>query len=207
MQSPVPGVLAALRAVRQSRAGVPLSDYVAVVQALGALAGALPGVTGMAAADVTGNVHKLRLRAKASEWADPTLEQLCDAELTTPGWRQLLHPKSLDGTACTSLLWLQRAMRFVLRVLRAVVLGEGTVAAALTSAYDATLRHYHGFFLRGVFAMAARAAPSRQSFLGSVSAHSRAGAEALAGLVDEASAFFGEVDGMLIAARVEAPTR
>jgi len=136
MQTLVPDALAALRAVRPSRVGIHLSDYVAVVEAIGALAGWLPGVTSMAAADVAGNVQKLRLRAQASEGPDPTIEQLCDEELHALGWKQLLHPKSLDGTACTTLLWLQRAMRFVLRVLQELLLGHGTVSAALTAAYN-----------------------------------------------------------------------
>jgi len=204
MQTLVPDALAALRAVRPSRVGIHLSDYVAVVQAIGSLAGSLPGVTSMAAADVAGNVQKLRLRAQASEGPDPTIEQLCDQELHSSGWKQLLHPKNIDGSACTTLLWLQRAMRFVLRVLHQLVFGQGSVSAALNAAYGATLRRHHSVILRGAFVMAAHTAPSRESFLRTVTGHSRTGVEALACLVDESSAFFGEIDGMLIAAEVEA---
>jgi hypothetical protein len=212
MMSLVPIALDALSAVRHSPRGVPLGDYLAVVESIKAIVGALPWAAGLAAADIASNVQKLRNRAAATASAtgggdamfDITIEQLCDEELQTPGWRQLIHPRSLDGTACTSLLWLQRSMRFIVRVLYAVVFGKGTVTEALNAAYDATLRRHHSVILRSTIAMTFHAAPSRESFLSSVSEHPWTGSEALGRLVDEASAFLGEVDGQLIAAGVEA---
>jgi len=203
MTTRVSTALGALYAARPSPAGVPVRDYAAVVRAIGALAETLPIVTALALADVTGNLQSLQRCALRSRWHQPTLEQLCDAELQGAEWRRLLHPRGVDGSACTSLLWTQRAMRFVTRVLHAVIVERCSVAAALTAAYGSTLRRHHGFVLRSAFAVAVRAAPSRAAFLSSVAEASSD--ETLLSLLDEAGAFFDAIDGLLVGAGLEAP--
>jgi len=183
---------------RSSPQGVAIRDYAAVVRAIGVLADALPMGTALALTDVSGNLQTLQRCALRLQWREPTLEQLCDAELQGAEWRRLLHPRGVDGSECTSLLWTQRAMRFVTRVLHAVIVELCSVTAALTAAYGRTMRRHHGFVLRGAFAVAARAAPSRAAFLVSVAEASSD--ETLLSLLDDASAFFGAIDGLLVGA-------
>jgi len=203
MPTRVGTALDALNAARSTPSGIPMGNYAAVVGAIGALAEALPMVTALALADVTGNLQHLERCALRSRWREPTLEQLCDAELQGAEWRRLLQPRGVNGSACTSLLWTQRAMRFVTRMLHAVVVERRGVAAALGAAYGATLRRHHGFVLRGAFAVAARAAPSRAAFLANVA--ESASDETLLSLLDEMTAIFGAINGLLVGAGLEAP--
>lgn len=81
----------------------------------------------------------------------------------------MLHEVETDvaqvrNSATEALLWLRRGLKFLKEFLSEVNAGEQDIQGALNNAYGKTLRQYHGWVVRGVFALALRASPSYQSF-------------------------------------------
>eukprot|EP00667_Euglena_gracilis_P016377 EG_transcript_17119 len=69
-----------------------------------------------------------------------------------------------DGTCACSLLWLKRAMEFLLRLVANLVSQRSLpMQSAVADAYEKTLRPYHSFAVRMVISGVTRAVPSRQS--------------------------------------------
>ncbi|KAM5158291.1 pleckstrin homology domain-containing family A member 8 [Mantella aurantiaca] len=69
------------------------------------------------------------------------------------------------NSATEALLWLKRGLKFLFQFLTEVKNGENNIQTALSNAYGKTLRQYHGWVVRGVFALALRAAPSYEGFV------------------------------------------
>lgn len=65
------------------------------------------------------------------------------------------------------LLWLKRAMQFIVGLVRGVGRGQDT-AAAVQDAYGSALRPYHGMFSYGAFQTAFRFLPTSQALLAAV---------------------------------------
>ncbi|KAJ7390119.1 Pleckstrin y domain-containing A member 8 [Desmophyllum pertusum] len=75
---------------------------------------------------------------------------------------------TVKNSATDALLWLKRALEFMQVFLAEVVRGEKDLAVAAGTAYGKTLRRYHGWVVRGVFALAVKAVPYRSDFLTSL---------------------------------------
>ena len=188
--------------------GVSARAYLRVVDTLCEFTGALRGVAAMATADVAGNARKLTAHLApgyAMVW------ELCVRELDAPGAERLRAPNCTDGIACTSVLWLQRALRFVVQGIRGVVNGDPSLSAVIASAYNATLGRHHGLLTRSAFHLATLATPSRDKFLrcmviapGVVVGEMQLTRE-LARVAKEAGALLGAVDKFLIREGVEEP--
>jgi hypothetical protein len=63
-------------------------------------------------------------------------------------------------------------------------------ADAATTAYGATLRHYHNFLVRGIFAVAIRACPSREKFVATLAGSTTAPDAEVVGRIAEFQAGF-----------------
>ncbi|TNN78412.1 Pleckstrin y domain-containing family A member 8 [Liparis tanakae] len=87
----------------------------------------------------------------------PTLQSIVLYEVQTDVAR-------VRNSATEALLWLGRGLKFLKEFLSELHAGERDVQGALNKAYGKTLRQYHGWVVRGVFALALRAAPSYPSF-------------------------------------------
>ncbi|OPL20867.1 pleckstrin 8-like domain-containing family a member, partial [Mytilus galloprovincialis] len=68
-----------------------------------------------------------------------------------------------------ALLWMKRGLEFIREFLYEIIRGEPDLSQAVTSAYSKTLRNYHGWVVRGVFAVAAKALPYRDVFISNLS--------------------------------------
>ncbi|XP_022439957.1 pleckstrin homology domain-containing family A member 8 isoform X2 [Monodon monoceros] len=82
----------------------------------------------------------------------------------------VLHEVEADvaqvrNSATEALLWLKRGLKFLKGFLTEVKNGEKDIQTALNNAYGKTLRQHHGWVVRGVFALALRAAPSYEDFV------------------------------------------
>lgn len=107
--------------------------------------------------DFVGNIKKIQQKLMSDPDSFPTLQSI------------VLHEVQADVTqvrnsATEALLWLRRGLKFLKEFLSEVNSGEQDIQGALNNAYGKTLRQYHGWVVRGVFALALRAAPSYQSF-------------------------------------------
>ncbi|XP_078109269.1 pleckstrin homology domain-containing family A member 8 isoform X2 [Sander vitreus] len=114
--------------------------------------------------DFVGNIKKLMSEPDSF----PTLQSIVLHEVQTENSR-------VRNSATEALLWLRRGLTFLKEFLSEVNAGEQDIHGALNNAYGKTLRQYHGWVVRGVFALALRAAPSYQNFAAALV--SRAGDE------------------------------
>ncbi|XP_066571763.1 pleckstrin homology domain-containing family A member 8 [Amia ocellicauda] len=107
--------------------------------------------------DFVGNIKKINQKYITNPERFNTLQKIVLYEVDT-GVAQVRN------SATEALLWLKRGLKFLKEFLLEVNRGEKDIHAALNNAYGKTLRQYHGWVVRGVFALALRAAPSYQGF-------------------------------------------
>ncbi|KAF3691826.1 Pleckstrin -like proteiny domain-containing family A member 8 [Channa argus] len=107
--------------------------------------------------DFVGNIKKIHQKLMSEPDSFPTLQSIVLHEIQT-------DVSQVRNSATEALLWLRRGLKFLKEFLSEVNRGEQDIQGALNNAYGKTLRQYHGWVVRGVFALALRAAPSYQSF-------------------------------------------
>lgn len=103
--------------------------------------------------DMTGNIKKIRDRQLSHPAQSKTLQDLCDAELAEK-----------KHTASNGLLWLVRGLEFTSNALRKNIDSSEELSASFTSAYDGTLKQHHNIIVKGIFTVAMKACPYRDSF-------------------------------------------
>ncbi|KAJ8290685.1 hypothetical protein GJAV_G00016310 [Gymnothorax javanicus] len=108
--------------------------------------------------DFVGNIKKINQKLVSDPECFPTLQTMVLHEVEA-GVAQVRN------SATEALLWLKRGLKFLKEFLSELNSGERDVHAALNNAYGKTLRQYHGWVVRGVFALALRAAPSYGGFM------------------------------------------
>uniref|UniRef100_A0A671UUB2 Pleckstrin homology domain-containing family A member 8 n=1 Tax=Sparus aurata TaxID=8175 RepID=A0A671UUB2_SPAAU len=107
--------------------------------------------------DFVGNIKKINQKLMSDPDNFPTLQSIVLHEIHT-------DVAQVRNSATEALLWLRRGLKFLKEFLSEVNAGNQDIQGALNNAYGKTLRQYHGWVVRGVFALALRAAPSYQSF-------------------------------------------
>ncbi|PWA33496.1 hypothetical protein CCH79_00007614, partial [Gambusia affinis] len=107
--------------------------------------------------DFVGNIKKIQQKLMSDPDSFPTLQSIVLHEVQT-------SVAQVRNSATEALLWLRRGLKFLKEFLSEINAGEKDIQAALNNAYGKTLRQYHGWVVRGVFALALRAAPTYQSF-------------------------------------------
>ncbi|CAK6434714.1 unnamed protein product [Pipistrellus nathusii] len=108
--------------------------------------------------DLVGNIKKVNQKYITNKEEFTTLQKI------------VLHEVEADvarvrNSATEALLWLKRGLKFLKGFLTEVKNGERDIQTALNNAYGKTLRQHHGWVVRGVFALALRAAPSYEDFV------------------------------------------
>lgn len=111
--------------------------------------------------DISGNIKKLEAKYETDPKAFVTLQNIIYQELKS-------NTCAAKNSATDALLWLKRALEFMQVFLAEVARGEKDLAVAAGTAYGKTLRRYHGWVVRGVFALAVKAVPYRSDFLTSL---------------------------------------
>ncbi|XP_061530951.1 pleckstrin homology domain-containing family A member 8 isoform X2 [Phycodurus eques] len=138
--------------------GIPTQEFLdscyAIVPVLDKLG---PTVFAPVKMDFVGNIKKINQKLMSDPAAFPTLQSIVLHEVHG-------QVAEVRNSATEALLWLRRGLKFLKEFLSQVNAGERDIHAALNHAYGKTLRQYHGWVVRGVFALALRAAPSYQSF-------------------------------------------
>ncbi|XP_051792112.1 LOW QUALITY PROTEIN: pleckstrin homology domain-containing family A member 8 [Erpetoichthys calabaricus] len=107
--------------------------------------------------DFVGNIKKIQQKYITDTEKFKTLQKIVLYEVDT-GVAQVRN------SATEALLWLKRGLKFLKEFLGEVNQGERDIHNALNNAYGKTLRQYHGWVVRGVFALALRAAPTFDVF-------------------------------------------
>ncbi|KDR75098.1 hypothetical protein GALMADRAFT_248995 [Galerina marginata CBS 339.88] len=157
----------------KSFADVPITDAgvdtVAFLEAADGLVG-LFDLLGSAAfsvvqSDLKGNITKVRTRYEATPTLSATLESLVENE-----------KGEKKRTATEGLLWLLRGLSFTCKALQNSQSNKGEeLSAAFTKSYDNTLKKFHNFVVKGIFAVAMRACPYRADFYAKLAADPEGG--------------------------------
>ncbi|XP_061441752.1 pleckstrin homology domain-containing family A member 8 isoform X2 [Rhineura floridana] len=112
--------------------------------------------------DFEGNIKKINQKYITNKDEFSTLQKIVLHELHSEEVR-------LRNSATEALLWLKRGLKFLKEFLIELKNGEKNIQTALNNAYGKTLRQYHGWVVRGVFALALRASPSFEVFAAALS--------------------------------------
>ncbi|XP_051872936.1 pleckstrin homology domain-containing family A member 8 [Pristis pectinata] len=108
--------------------------------------------------DFVGNIKKINQKYITDTTKFTTLQKIVLHELET-------EVATVRNSATEALLWLKRGLKFLKGFLEEVNNGEKDIQKALNASYGRTLRQYHGWVVRGVFALALRAAPFYEAFM------------------------------------------
>ncbi|XP_060681358.1 pleckstrin homology domain-containing family A member 8 isoform X2 [Hemiscyllium ocellatum] len=108
--------------------------------------------------DFVGNIKKINQKYITDSIRFTTLQKIVLYELET-------DEATVRNSATEALLWLKRGLKFLKGFLEEVNNGEKDIQKALNTSYSRTLRQYHGWVVRGVFALALRAAPFYEGFM------------------------------------------
>ncbi|KAI8101490.1 hypothetical protein M9435_001596 [Picochlorum sp. BPE23] len=153
--------------------------------------------------DVGGNIDRLYTRMQQN----PSI-------YTDDVYRIVLDEKEqgvcMDNTSCTKgLLWLKRAMQFILLLLERVIdpaNADKTLSDIATATYYDTLQQYHGWIVTGTFTVILKLVPSRNTFWKAISSKETeqqqqqcedAGSSDDDNMVDRIKAFCQEFDSIL----------
>ncbi|XP_027728295.1 pleckstrin homology domain-containing family A member 8-like isoform X1 [Vombatus ursinus] len=108
--------------------------------------------------DLVGNIKKVNQKYITNKEEFTTLQKIVLHEVSA-------NVAQVRNSATEALLWLKRGLKFLKGFLTEVKNGEKDIQTALNNAYGKTLRQHHGWVVRGVFALALRAAPSYEDFV------------------------------------------
>ncbi|XP_072181029.1 pleckstrin homology domain-containing family A member 8-like [Diadema setosum] len=108
--------------------------------------------------DVNGNIRKLRQKYSTDPEMFMMLQGMVQEEVRS-------KTTQVKNSATDALMWLRRTLEFIREFLTEIIKGERDMNLAATNAYGRTLKKYHGWVVRGVFALAAKAVPSMEYFL------------------------------------------
>lgn len=114
--------------------------------------------------DFVGNIKKINQKYITNKEEFTTLQNIVLHEVNA-------SLAQVRNSATEALLWLKRGLKFLFQFLTEVKNGESNIQTALRNAYGKTLRQYHGWVVRGVFALALRAAPTYEGFVAALAVH------------------------------------
>ncbi|KAJ1938399.1 hypothetical protein FBU59_004452 [Linderina macrospora] len=104
--------------------------------------------------DISGNIAKVKAKLDSDPAKYDTLEKIILAEAG-----------SKDRTATQGLLWLKRGLEFTaLGLSKNLATPSEELSKSFTDAYQATLKQFHNFVVKGVFNLAMKACPYRKDF-------------------------------------------
>ncbi|XP_053385602.1 pleckstrin homology domain-containing family A member 8-like [Mercenaria mercenaria] len=108
--------------------------------------------------DFQGNIRKVRTKYSVHPEEFTTLQSIIHHEISK-------KQQHLASSATMALLWMKRSLEFIAGFLAEIKKGEENLGVAASNAYAASLKPFHGWVVRGVFAVAVKALPYRSTFL------------------------------------------
>jgi len=96
--------------------------------------------------DFLGNISKLRTKQESNLEDFFTLQSILNHEIQKSSFK-------MRNSATDALLWLKRGLRFIQQFLNNFKDGQKDLTVALNSAYAKTLKPYHSWVVKGVFAV------------------------------------------------------
>ncbi|KAK3082911.1 hypothetical protein FSP39_008873 [Pinctada imbricata] len=108
--------------------------------------------------DFQGNIRKLHQKFTTNPSTYSTLQNMIIAEMNS-------NQQHLSSSATVALLWMKRSLEFIKEFLAEMYKGEQDLSTAASNSYSRSLKPFHGWVVRGVFAVAVKALPYRNVFL------------------------------------------
>ncbi|KAL5005665.1 hypothetical protein ScPMuIL_016823 [Solemya velum] len=108
--------------------------------------------------DIQGNIRKIQQKHDVHPEKYRTLQKMVLCEMED-------GQHHLSSSATVALLWLKRSLEFLHDFFKKICLGETDLSLAAGNAYNSALKPYHSWVVRGVFAVAVKALPTRETFL------------------------------------------
>uniref|UniRef100_H2Y740 Glycolipid transfer protein domain-containing protein n=1 Tax=Ciona savignyi TaxID=51511 RepID=H2Y740_CIOSA len=108
--------------------------------------------------DFMGNIKKLRTKQESDTKRFHTLQDILHQEIVS-------STSKVRNSATDALMWLKRGLRFIQKFLVIFKNGERDLTVALNKAYARTLKPYHSWVVKGIFALAVKAAPYSKHFI------------------------------------------
>lgn len=108
-------------------------------------------------ADIQGNIDKLNEKYNTDKDGFDRLTVMLQKEVDE-------GRNATNGRAIEALLWLKRALEFILNFLSEIHGGNENLADCATRAYNGTLKQHHNWLVQKIFALAVRAMPSMKTF-------------------------------------------
>lgn len=119
---------------------------------------------GMAKSDMVGNATTVLKAAQAKPGS--TLQTLISDECDGQDDGKIKKISTDGKTSTCALLWLVRALYFILKMLEPLVADSSkSLSACVLAGYDVSLKPHHGFMVKSTFQVAVKAAPSRDKFM------------------------------------------
>ncbi|GAB4818195.1 hypothetical protein N2152v2_005241 [Parachlorella kessleri] len=154
--------------------------------------------------DVGGNIDRLATRAATNPAAyEPDIFQMVRDDVAAGS-----HMGSSSVTK--GLLWLKRAMEFVVALLVKLAEDKGmSVSTAASESYYATLQKFHGWIVTTTFTVALKLVPSRETFFANLGADGQDDAtlQLMRQFCDAFSGLLGEVQQFLASNDLDDPTK
>jgi hypothetical protein len=151
-----------------------------------------------AKADVNGNIERIQ---KASEASD-------DDDIYEVVREEKKRNESNDSrSTAKALLWLKRFLEFVIELLREITDdSEKELRDAAVSAYERTLKPFHGWVSAAAFSVVLKFPPTRASFVASIGGEDVVKTSAVV-LVEKFSPLLEEIDSFLTEEGLNDPTK
>lgn len=108
--------------------------------------------------DFQGNIRKVRTKYSIHPAEFTTLQSIILHEISK-------KQQHLPSSATMALLWMKRGLEFIAGFLDELKRGEENLSVAASTAYATSLKPFHGWVVRGVFAVAVKALPYRSTFI------------------------------------------
>lgn len=108
--------------------------------------------------DFQGNIRKIQQKYSTNPSSFTTLQKMVMGEVDCKHHR-------VSSSATVALLWMKRGLQFIREFLVEILNNQQDLSLAAGNAYSKSLRPYHGWVVRGVFAVAVKALPSREVFI------------------------------------------
>jgi len=119
---------------------------------------------GMASGDMRGNAETVKKLAEAKPGS--TLGALINGECDGKEVKALKAIAGDGKTASCALLWLARALNFILKMLDELMKDKTKkMSDCVLAGYEVSLKPHHGFIIKKTFGAAVMAAPTRETFI------------------------------------------
>ena len=155
------GVVDKWKALGEKKDAIPAAEFAEAALALITVFDLIPGVGKIAGPDMAGNANTVKKLE-----AGKTLQALVEEECAGKEDGDVKKIAGNGKTATCALLWLTRALYFILKMLEPLVNEpQKKMSECVLAGYEVSLKPHHNWMLSKTFSVATAAAPTRDAFL------------------------------------------